>query len=316
MEDPNNQLLRRLRLRHLELLGHLSEVLTVHAAAKRMHLTQPAVSRMIREVEEIFGGPLFERTARGISANHVGLALMRRSGMLVAELGAAQQEAALLRAGASGLLRIGTFSGSTTLPHGIVMLRQRMPGVVVQVREAQVDQLIEDLLQGEIDCIVGALAPDELNNERLDRLQVETLADDYMRVVAARTNPLARRRKIRWEHLADQQWILPPRGSLLRRAVIAACIDAGVPPPQPRIECLSPLTVLTLIRLEPLCIAPMREQQAREEVRINKNLVILDVKGDSTLPSLSMITRRAPGPIREAVSALLDCIKSSVSSPA
>jgi DNA-binding transcriptional LysR family regulator len=315
MEDLTGQLLRRLRLRHLELLGHLSEVSTVHAAAKRMHLTQPAVSRMIREVEEIFGGPLFERSPRGISANHVGLALMRRSGMLVAELGAAQQEAAMLRAGASGLLRIGTFSGSTTLPRGIVELRRRMPRVIVHIREAQVDQLIADLLQGEIDCIVGALAPDELNNERLDRLQVETLADDHLSVVAARTNPLARRRKIRWDQLATQQWILPPRGSLLRRAVIAACLEVGVTPPQPCIECLSPLTVLTLIRLDHRTIGPMREQQAREEVRINKQLVILDVQSGAAMPSLSMITRRAPGPAREPVVALLESLKSLPSRP-
>lgn len=311
MEDLGNHLLRRLRLRHLELLGHLSEVATVHAAAKRMHLTQPAVTRMIQEIEEIFGGPLFDRSARGISANHIGLALMRRSGMLVAELAAAQEEAAVMRAGATGLLRIGTFSGSTTLPLGIVELRRRMPQVIVQIREAQVDQLIADLLQGELDCIVGALSPDELNNERLDRLRVELLAEDHLCVVATKTNPLARRRKIDWDQLAAQQWILPPRGSLLRRAVIAACLAAGVTPPQPCIECLSPLTVLTLIRLDPRCIGPMREQQAREEVRINKNLVILDLHSGAAMPPLAMITRRAPGPMREPVQALLESLRSS-----
>lgn len=312
MEDQSNHLLRRLRLRHLELLQHLSEVATVHAAAKRMHLTQPAVTRMIQEIEEIFGGPLFDRSARGIAPNHIGLALMRRSGMLVAELAAAQQEAAVMRAGASGLLRIGTFSGSTTLPQGIVELRRRMPQVVVQIREAQVDQLIADLLQGEIDCIVGAFAPDELNNERLDRLQVELLAEDRLCVVASKTHPLARKKKIAWDQLAAQPWILPPRGSLLRRAIVAACLEAGVMAPQACIECLSPLTVLTLVRLEPACLGPMRTEQAREETKINKNLVILDVQGDLTLPPLAMITRRASGPMREPVQALRDSMLASV----
>jgi DNA-binding transcriptional LysR family regulator len=113
VDDLNHHLLRKLRLRHFELLGHLGEVATVHAAAKRMHLTQPAVSRMI-QIEEIFGGPLFDRTARGISANHIGLALMRRSGMLVAELAAAQQEATVMRAGASGCC---ASAPSRALPH-------------------------------------------------------------------------------------------------------------------------------------------------------------------------------------------------------
>jgi len=311
VDDLNHHLLRKLRLRHFELLGHLGEVATVHAAAKRMHLTQPAVSRMIQEIEEIFGGPLFDRTARGISANHIGLALMRRSGMLVAELAAAQQEATVMRAGASGMLRIGTFSGSTSLPQGIVELRRRMPNVFVQIREAQVSQLIADLLQGEIDCIVGALAPDELNNERLDRLRVDVLAEDHMCVVASRTHPLAKRKKISWNQLAEQQWILPPRGSLLRRAVIAASLTEGITPPQPCIECLSPLTVLTLIRLDPRCIGPMRVQQAQEEVRINKSLVILDVQRIAAMPPLTMITRTATG-MRELVVALKSCLVDSV----
>jgi DNA-binding transcriptional LysR family regulator len=309
MEDLSNHLLRRLRLRHFELLGHLSEVATVHAAAKLMHLTQPAVTRMIQEIEEIFGGPLFDRTARGISANHIGLALMRRCSLLVAELAAAQEETAVMRAGAMGLLRIGTFSGSTTLPAGVIELRRRMPKVIVHIREAQVDHLIADLLRGEIDCIVGAFAPDELNNERLDRLHVDLLAQDHLCVVAAKANPLSRRRRIGWEQLVTQQWILPPRGSLLRRAVIAACLAADATPPQPSIECLSPLTVLTLIRLDPLCIGPMREQQAREEVKINKDLVILDVQPDAAMPPLAMITRRAAGPLREPVQALLDSLR-------
>ncbi len=309
MEDSSNHLLRRLRLRHLELLGHLNEVATVHAAAKRMHLTQPAVTRMIQEIEEIFGGPLFDRTARGISANHIGLALMRRSGVLVAELEAAQEEATMMRAGATGLLRIGTFSGSTSLSLGIVELRRRMPEVIVQIREAQIDQLVSDLLQGEMDCIVGAFAPDELNNERLDRLQVTLLAEDRLSVVASKTNPFAKRSKITWGELAAQQWILPPRGSLLRRAVIAACLAEGFTPPQPCIECLSTLTVLALIRLDARCIGPMREQQAREEVRINKNLVILDVHPGAAMPPLAMITRRTPGTLREPVLALLDSLK-------
>lgn len=308
VEVLNLHLLRRLRLRHFELLGHLSEVATVHAAAKRMHLTQPAVSRMIREIEDIFGGPLFDRAARGISANHIGLALMRRCGMLMAELAAAQQEVAVMRAGISGLLRIGTFSGSTSLPQGVVELRRRMPNVFVQIREAHVDLLVGDLLQGEIDCIVGALAPNELNNERLDRLRVEVLAEDHMCVVASRSHPLAKRKKISWTQLAEQQWILPPRGSLLRRAVIAACLTEGITPLQPCIECLSSLTVLTLIRLDPRSIGPLRLQQAQEEIKINKNLVILDVQRCAAMPPLTLITRRAPGPMRELVVALKDCL--------
>lgn len=315
MENADSNLLKRLRIRHLELLGHLREVATVHAAAERMHLSQPAVTRMIKEIEEVFGGPLFDRMARGIAANHIGAELMRRSDVLMAGLGAAQEEAAIMRSGGSGLIRIGTFSGSTMLPSGIVELRRRLPKLAVQIREFQIDLLIAELLRGELDCIVGALAPDEFNNERLDRLQVHLLARDRLSVVATRTHPLARRKKITWAHLATQEWVLPPRGSLLRRAVIAACLADGVTPPQPGIECLSTLTVLAFLRLDPNSIGPMREQHALEETRLNRELVVLDVRPPAIMPPLALITRSGPEAMRRPVQELLDILRSLSSPP-
>lgn len=293
----------------------MREVSTVHAAAERMHLSQPAVTRMIKEIEEVFGGPLFDRMARGIAANHIGAELMRRSDVLMAGLGAAQEEAAIMRSGGSGLIRIGTFSGSNMLPSGIVELRRRLPRLAVQIREFQIDLLIAELLRGELDCIVGALAPDEFNNERLDRLQVHLLASDRLSVVATRTHPLASRKKISWARLANEDWILPPRGSLLRRAVIAACLTEGVTPPHPSIECLSTLTVLTFLRLDPGSIGPMREQHALEETRLNKDMVILDVRPGATMPPLALITRSGPEAMRHPVKELLDILRGLSSPP-
>ncbi|WP_143219517.1 LysR family transcriptional regulator [Achromobacter xylosoxidans] len=315
MENADSNLLKRLRIRHLELLGHLREVSTVHAAAERMHLSQPAVTRMIKEIEEVFGGPLFDRMARGIAANHIGAELMRRSDVLMAGLGAAQEEAAIMRSGGSGLIRIGTFSGSNMLPSGIVELRRRLPRLAVQIREFQIDLLIAELLRGELDCIVGALAPDEFNNERLDRLQIHLLASDRLSVVATRTHPLARRKKVSWAQLANQDWILPPRGSLLRRAVIAACLTEGVTPPHPSIECLSTLTVLTFLRLDPGSIGPMREHHALEETRLNKEMVILDVRPGATMPPLALITRSDPEAMRHPVKELLEILRGLSSPP-
>lgn len=309
MENADANLLKRLRIRHLELLSHLREVSTVHAAAERMHLSQPAVTRMIQEIEEVFGGPLFDRMARGIAANHIGAEVIRRSDLLMAGLISTQEEAAIMRSGGSGLIRIGTFSGASMLPAGIVELRRRMPHLVVQIREFQIDLLIAELLRGELDCIVGALAPDEFNNERLDRLQVNLLASDQLSVVATKTHPLARRKKVSWAQLAKQQWILPPRGSLLRRAVIAACLTEGVTPPQPSIECLSTLTVLAFLRLDSNSIGPMREQHAMEEIRLNKEMVILDVKPGVTMPPLALITRSGPEAILRPVQELLDIFR-------
>jgi len=61
-----------MRLRHLELLTVLHELPRVRAAARRLNLSQPAVSKMLREIEQVFGAPLFERSRTGVTPNALG----------------------------------------------------------------------------------------------------------------------------------------------------------------------------------------------------------------------------------------------------
>ncbi|MBM3353812.1 MAG: LysR family transcriptional regulator [Betaproteobacteria bacterium] len=63
--------LRRLRLRHLELLTVLRDQPTVRGAARRLSLSQPAVSKMLREIEDVFGARLFDRSRSGVAARMI-----------------------------------------------------------------------------------------------------------------------------------------------------------------------------------------------------------------------------------------------------
>jgi DNA-binding transcriptional LysR family regulator len=72
MDTKTDRLIRTLRLRHLELLVALSEARTMRGAAARLHLSQPAISKMLGEIEDCFGARLFERSHQGIHANALG----------------------------------------------------------------------------------------------------------------------------------------------------------------------------------------------------------------------------------------------------
>lgn len=94
----------RLRIKHLRLLELLVELGTVRKAAEHLHVSQSAVSQMLKELEAAFGGPLFARTRGGVEANERSRTLLRRLRPMLGELRAAQNE---MLTSAQAVLRIG-----------------------------------------------------------------------------------------------------------------------------------------------------------------------------------------------------------------
>jgi len=291
--NPPSALVRRLRARHLELLQILGEVSTVHAAAKRMNLSQPATTRMLREVEAMFGGPLFDRNARGIAPNRSGTALIARAAILMRELGTIENEIDLVRQGQQGLLRIGALSGNLNATVAVAQLLKKAPTVQVSIREGQINLLIASLLGGELDCVVGPITDEELRNVRIDELRLERLVEDSMAVVASPNSAWSRRRRIKWEDLSEARWILPPTESVLRRAFMRVYLELGMRPPQHTVEALSPLTTRSLITLGTVDLGLLRMAHAKEEARLG-GLKILSMVSAPKLPALALLARRAP----------------------
>ncbi|MFG5407171.1 LysR family transcriptional regulator [Piscinibacter sakaiensis] len=259
-------LVRRLRLRHLELLPALAETGTLRAAAGRLHLSQPALSKMLREAEEALGARLFERTRQGVQATAAGLAAVHRSRVVLSELAHAHREAGALRSGASAVLRVGTFSVTAAVPAAVVRLRQAMPGAAVHLHEGRVRELAQRLLEGELDCVFGALTPELLASDWLASLQHELLLPDRLCVLAAESNPLQRRRRLRWTDLRTAAWAAPPRDTLVRQAFMAAFLNEGLDPPEPVIEAMSSVTLGAVLRLDPALLCAARQEHVREEV--------------------------------------------------
>lgn len=308
MPNPvSDPLVRRLRLRHLELLVALAEDRTMRAAAGRLHLSQPAISKMLLEAEAAFGAALFERSRRGVLPTAAGAAAVHRARVVLGELRHARREVEVLQHGASAVLRVGTFSVTAAVPAAVVQLRHRLPGTAVQLHEGRVAELIRRLLEGDLDCVFGAVTTELLSNDLLRGLQSELLLDDQLCVLAAEADTRWGRRRLRWADLRAEPWVAPPRDTLVRQAFMRAFLNEGLDPPEPVIETLSSVTIGALLRLDSSLLCAVRNEHARDEIargRVRR----LRVTPEMPLPPLGLFTRRddvGPTPVvREFARAL------------
>lgn len=314
MNTGLDQLVRRLRLRHLELLVALDEAGTMRAAAGRLHLSQPAISKMLAEAEDALGARLFERSPQGVVATAAGAAAVHRARVTLGELAHAHDEIAAIRSGASAVLRVGAFSVTAAVPAAVVRLRQRMPGAAVHIHEGRVNELIQRLLDGDLDCVFGALTTEMLTSDRLRLLQSEVLLEDRLCVLAAASNPITRRRRLRWPDLRDAPWVAPPRQTLVRQAFMTAFLNEGVDPPLPVIETISSVTIGAVLRLDPSLLCAVRFEHARDEVARGgvKRLAVLPTIG---LPPLGLFTRRGDVPSTPVVQAFAQAIRKAGARP-
>lgn len=291
MSGNADQLVRKLRLRHLELLVALAETGTTRGAADRLHLSQPAISKMLNEIEGGFGARLFDRSHQGVQANVFGVTAVYRARVILSELARTQHEIHALHAGVTAVLRVGAPSVTATVPAAIVLLRARMPSASVQIREGRVSELIQRLLDGELDCVFGAVTPQLLASDLLPLLQSEVLLEDQLCVLAAASNSKARQRGLRWADLQSAQWVAPPKETLVRQAFMTAFLNEGVEPPEPVIEAVSSVTVGAVLRMDPTLLCAVRFEHARDEVA-RGNVRKVAVSPTVPLPSLGLFTRR------------------------
>lgn len=242
-------LLARLRFRHLQLLLAFERAGSLRGAAASLHLTQPALSKALKEIEAAFGFALFERTPRGLRPNGQGAAVLRGAELLLAELGHLHGEAEAAASRAAAVLRIGAppFVALSLLPAVLRKLLANDPPIHAVLREERVPQLLRALLKGEVDALLTTFGPEAPSDEERSALRYEHLLDEEIVIIAPRRHALVGRRRVPWALLAEERWILPNPGSFNRGIVEHAFLHAGLLPPRPVIESTSPMTNVRLV---------------------------------------------------------------------
>ncbi|HWF97997.1 MAG TPA: LysR substrate-binding domain-containing protein [Steroidobacteraceae bacterium] len=234
-----------IKTHQLAFLVHLDDERRLARAATAAGLTQPAASKLLRQIEEILDVKLFERHARGVAPTRYGEILVRHARSALSEIGLAREELAALKAGRTGKAAVGTIvePAANLVPAAIATLKQRYPGTLVRVEIDASRQLVQRLLQGHLDMVVARL----LDAESAEELVYEPLAlDEPHAVIASARHPLAGRAHLRLQDLIDQPWIMPPPGSLVRDKLAAMLLHEGLPQPGDIVE-TSSLPMITAL---------------------------------------------------------------------
>lgn len=214
-------------------------------AAEALHITQPALSRTIKRLEQQLGAALFERYAKGMAPSAAGLALLPHARLLQRGAVAAVEEVQALAGLAKGTLRVGAIGSiaALALPQAIGRLLARYPNLRVQVIEGVWDRLAEALLQHEIDLALDVAKP--------DTDEIVAIADchwqDVSRVVAASGHPLRRRRGLTLAATREQRWAMMPSGTGPSEHLRQAFAAQGLQPPEVVVETRSIIVLKSLV---------------------------------------------------------------------
>ncbi|MFJ4292228.1 LysR family transcriptional regulator [Cupriavidus sp. NPDC089707] len=220
-------------VRDLDYLLAVAERGSVLRAAEQMGMTQPAVTKAVARLEREVGMPLFERTGRGMALTIAGAALVARARKIRLEYDDALRELAGMRAGAVGTVRFGfspTVAASLVFGACKQLARER-PAARFCLRERLGDALLDALLSGDVDLIVARIPDAEI-----EQVTMQPLYMDRLFVVADAGHPLASKRNLGLEDLTQEEWVLPPRGVLLRQQIEDAFLGQGLPKPRLRVE--------------------------------------------------------------------------------
>jgi DNA-binding transcriptional LysR family regulator len=177
------------------------------AAARELAVSQPALTKSVRKLEQQFGVALFDRRARGMTLTPSGAALLAHARLIEAQCRFADAELEALAHGEGGQLRVGagTYWGPTLVPLAIARLQSRFPRLRVSLEVGVNASILPRLYAGEFDLVMSALP--EASTLPLG-IQMEGLGQLHQRIVAGRQHPLHRRRRVTVSDVARHPWVV------------------------------------------------------------------------------------------------------------
>ncbi|MEP0942112.1 MAG: LysR substrate-binding domain-containing protein [Rhizobiaceae bacterium] len=235
----------RLKLKQLRLLVAIADHSSILHAAEEICISQPAATKLLKDLETDFNVKLFDRTNRGVIPTEFGKALVRHGKLILAQISHAAQELDDLNEGLGGRVAVGTLltASAELLPRAIKILHDRRPNVSISVRDGTDDLLMPMLHTGELDMVVGRLAEYRYREE----YKQEVLYHEDVVVVCRRGHPLADLKSVPLDDLVACDWILPPSETTLRGQVERLFFEQSLPMPSNPVECVSFLTGRSLL---------------------------------------------------------------------
>ncbi len=283
---PQRHLERRLKLRMMRLIDAVDTHRSLLKASRALGVTQPALTRSLQEVEEILGGRVFDRHARGARLTPFGTVVCTAARRMLAEINRLDRDLDRLAAGGTGVVTLGALPPAAVglLPSLLAQVRLRAPDIHVQLAQGHWEDLLPLLAEGELDMIMGRLhqpqAPDEIVRE--------ILYFEPFYIMARSGHPLFKKPSLEAADLRYYRFVLPVMSKRVEQEIETA---------------LSTLGLSDAVAFRSSSVAFLREF-----VQTSDNLTIsppLTMGADFQRGTICRIPFDVPGPPRPAGVALL-----------
>lgn len=293
----------RLRFRHLQFLDILGQTRNLRLTGEQMHITQPAATKILVDIEDIFQARLFDRLPRGMRPNELGLFTLRYAHTALAGHRKFVDGFNALQQGGHGHLAIGAISGSAAhlLVASVAEIQRLRPLLVLKILEQSSDQLIVWLAERKIDLMIGRFT----DPAQRAQFAYTRLSSEALQVVAGVDHPLRGVADPGLAALTHWPWILYPPSTALRKVSDDIFASTGLAPTSGVVETPSFLFALELLQTTPMLSL---QPAVLVDKYVQKGLLAripIDLPGG--MPDYGLITRlgEPPTPAAQAYTAVL-----------
>lgn len=296
-----------MKLHQLRALVAICESGSIQEASRLLHISQPALSKSIKELEAELGVPLLLRSNRGITATEYGERLVRRARLILEEVRRAREEIETLKGTMDGRVSIGVspVTPGAQFLNSLNRYRKCHPKVQVQIHELRPSKLMEGLREGLLDLVLTSL-PASRNNEGFSWIELY----EQPTVLAVRKgHPLRGARTL--QELIEQEWLL--QDSMEQSRIGMMFNNYRIEPPQRVIECAS-VVLFSELALNTDAISYWSVRVLEHVQKLGMELEVLDVAEQVPPMNISLVCRDQELMTREA-KALADELVYAYKSP-
>jgi DNA-binding transcriptional LysR family regulator len=278
----------RIKTRQLMLLIAIGDEGNIHRAAEILKVSQPAASKLLKDLEDALGVSLFERLPRGMRPTWYGEVMIRHARMALLNLAQAGSELEALKTGRFGEVTVGAITGPalSLLPQAVGIVTREQPDLRVQVLVESSDVLIERLMQNKLDIMIGRL----FETHDKTNLSYERLADEPVCAIARPHHPMVHNSILTLKQLVTATWIVPPMGSVLRHRFDLMFQEAGLGIPPHLIE-TSSIMFMTKMLQESDFVAIVPTEVARYYASYGM-IALLPIQLSCTMDAFGIILRK------------------------
>lgn len=225
---------RRIKLRHLEAFLSIADTGSLSVTAGRLSLTQPAVSKTLKEFETILGVRLIDRDRSGARLTRHGRAFLPAATASMQQLQFGLTSLAQMDRSQRMRLTLGVLptAAGTILPRAVAAFQDRYPESAFRVITGPSDFLLDQLRSGAVDLVIGRMA----DPDRLHGLSFQVLYAEAVVFLARAGHPLTRKADFAPSDIVAYPLILPDRGAIIRRPVDQLFQALQIPVPAATIE--------------------------------------------------------------------------------